>query len=379
MIKIVYNLFVKFYRNLHKKVMEAINLLMENRGIKKQVISENDKSMIASYVSMNLYTRFPDLKLDFYTLMRSIQNVDMYVTDLRHERIKSYYSYKEGAIYFERRLRFDDIKKLAVKECLHFFQEVRDKRGILYRFGIGRNINEKLYGEELNNSAIELMTHYACNERTIKTNYCGIIVNASMLTSNPLNYCLISQLANLIGFKQLIDSTFYSKDDFTNEFKMKLGKSNVLRIEKGFDIISKEEKELANAELEMQEYGYQEIKVQKKINKIKNKIKKDFFGTQNLIIKAYFDKKIKNILTIDDAKHCRVQLYSFVNYIGKTDDYTFFNEYYVEKMIELEQKFNESNQNGLSVIKRNRISIIFNALKNIYKVKKRENVYIENK
>ena len=45
----------------------------------------------------------------------------------------------------------------------------------------------------------------------------------------------------------------------------------------------------------------------------------------------------------------RRKLYDFKNYLGSTEGYTFFNDYYVNKMIDLENKYNLL-ENGISII-----------------------------
>lgn len=84
----------------------------------------------------------------------------------------------------------------------------------------------------------------------------------------------------------------------------------------------------------------------KKIDELKNEITLTFLRTQNLIISSYFDKAFENISNLEDVESYRKKLYTFKDYLGCTDGYTFFNDYYVNKMEQLEKKYN-SLENGI--------------------------------
>lgn len=77
-----------------------------------------------------------------------------------------------------------------------------------------------------------------------------------------------------------------------------------------------------------------------KIDELKNEITLTFMRTQNLIISSYFDKEFRNISNLEEVENYRRKLYSFKDYLGCTEGYTFFNDYYVNKMEQLEIKYN---------------------------------------
>ena len=60
--------------------------------------------------------------------------------------------------------------------------------------------------------------------------------------------------------------------------------------------------------------------------------------TQNLIISSYFDHAFDKIIDLEGVEKYRQKLYTFKDLIGSTEGYTFFNDYYVSKMEELEIK-----------------------------------------
>ena len=108
-----------------------------------------------------------------------------------------------------------------------------------------------------------------------------------------------------------------------------------------------------------------------KIDELKNEITLTFMRTQNLIISSYFDKTFLSITTLEEIENYRKKLYSFKDYLGCTEGYTFFNTYYVNKMEELERKYN-TLENGevetaIKVISKKE-NIIFTILRTIKKL-----------
>ncbi|MEI3357223.1 MAG: hypothetical protein V8R81_09695 [Clostridia bacterium] len=78
----------------------------------------------------------------------------------------------------------------------------------------------------------------------------------------------------------------------------------------------------------------------KKIEELKHEISLTFMRTQNLIISSYFDKAFKEITNLEEVENYRRKLYTFKDYLGAMEGYTFFNDYYVNKMEKLEEKYN---------------------------------------
>ncbi len=61
-----------------------------------------------------------------------------------------------------------------------------------------------------------------------------------------------------------------------------------------------------------------------KISNLKDSIKSTFINTQNLIISSFFDSSFNNVSTLEDVENYRRSLYKFRDYIGVTDNYSFF-------------------------------------------------------
>ena len=109
----------------------------------------------------------------------------------------------------------------------------------------------------------------------------------------------------------------------------------------------------------------------KKIDELKSEIMLTFMRTQNLIISSYFDKAFKNISNLEGVENYRRKLYTFKDYLGCTEGYTFFNDYYVNKMEQLENKYNALEngnvENAIKLItkKESKIISFFKALKKL--------------
>ena len=122
----------------------------------------------------------------------------------------------------------------------------------------------------------------------------------------------------------------------------------------------------------------------KKIDELKHEIFLTFMRTQNLIISSYFDKEFDRIYDLQELENYRKRLYSFKDYLGSAEGYSFFNNYYVSKMEQLEEKYNALEygiaQTSIKIISRKE-SKIMTFLKTIKKLvfgKSFENQEIKN-
>ena len=98
---------------------------------------------------------------------------------------------------------------------------------------------------------------------------------------------------------------------------------------------------------------------------------------QNLIIKNYFDKAFRKISNLEELDNYRRKLDHYGKLIGRTDDYTFFDDYYTEKMSQLEHKSNVLENGGIETAleckKTNLFVSWFRAIKNFVTVEKIHN------
>lgn len=335
-------------------------------------IDKNSVSIIANYVATVLSTKFPNLKINYNLIFNSIANLPMYIADMPTNSTGACYLYINSSLYFRKGLSFEDMKKLAVHECIHYFQEIKDEKGKLKRLGLCGYSGKRAYGNALNEAAVQMMASYANNEKPEKVTYFGIKFPSDSPNYYPIICNLMKQLGYLTGFPVLFESTFYSNELFFDKFKEAVGEKNAFKIQRNFEkivILESRVNQLSNI-IRTEDLGHGKFKkVSNYMVKCKEEIKKVYFDTQNLIITSYFDGKIANISTPQQIEEYRKYLYSFSNLIGTSDDYTFFNDYYIQKMSEIDAKYemlhNENKENvSLKVINESIFSKILRFFKN---------------
>ena len=106
-----------------------------------------------------------------------------------------------------------------------------------------------------------------------------------------------------------------------------------------------------------------------KTENCKSKIAEYYEKAQNTIIKNYFDKAFRHISNLEELDNYRRKLEHYGEIIGRTNNYTFFDDYYTEKMSALEHKCNVLENGGietaLEVKKTSKIVSWFRAIKNL--------------
>ena len=74
-----------------------------------------------------------------------------------------------------------------------------------------------------------------------------------------------------------------------------------------------------------------------KLDNLKKSNHINIYNYTKLNFSSYFDNEFNNIINLEDVENYRRKLYNFKDYLGSTDGYTFFNDYYVNKMVDLEE------------------------------------------
>ena len=333
-------------------------------------INQQYVNQIAYYVATTLVTKFPTLRLRYQTILSSISNLKMFIADMPNSTSGACYFYKNSTIYFKKGLRLDKIKKLAIHECIHYFQEVKDKNGQPKRMGLCSYYKNKAYGNALNEASVQLMSAYATNEKSDNVTYYGISFRSDSPSYYPILCNLIKQIGYLTGFPLLFESTFYSNDAFFDKFKSEFGKNNAFKIQSNCEKILSTENKIATLtyKIQSEDLEYRKFKrCSDEVKKGKDNIKKLFFDTQNLIIKSFFDKKISQISNQNEIEQYRKYLYSYSHLIGTSEDYSFFNQYYIDKMAEIDAKReNIKNNTSLIVSKKTKFALMIEGIKKIF-------------
>ena len=329
---------------------------------------------IARTVSRSLCETFPDFNLNQNNLFIKLSRLDMYIAKMPEGMAEANYFYKNSSIYFNSRISDDDLEEFAIHECIHYIQEVKDKRNYLLRMGLCDYTEFKIYGLGLNEAAVQLMASKVLAIPTDFVKYYNISFETNSPTYYPLECCLVSQLAFLVGEDVLFDSTINSNNNFKEKMISLTSYGTFMEIQNSIDDILSAEEEIIKINNKIIQIDDRNKKVDnmiKKINSLKKNITSTFIRTQNLIISSFFDKAFNNIADLEGVENYRRKLYNFKEYLGSTEGYTYFNDYYVSKMIALEAKYNllenESNNNSLYLINRKE-SKILKFFKNIRKI-----------
>lgn len=305
---------------------------------------------IAHNVAAKLCETFPELCFNETDLFAKLSRLNMYRATMPEGMAEANYFYKNTSIYFNQKVDFEDLEEFAIHECIHYIQEVKDKKNNLVRMGLCNFDNFKIVGMGLNEAAVQYMASKVIGIEKDYVKYFGISFRTISPSYYPLECNLIEQMAYLTGESVLFDSTFTSNDNFKNAFIDLTSEKVYDDIQYYIDQILELEENLIKLGNKFSSFDERNKKVDKivaKTDNCKNKITDYYLKAQNLIIKSYFDKAFKKITNLEELDNYRKKLEHYGEFIGRTDDYTFFDDYYTEKMSELEHKSNVFENGGI--------------------------------
>lgn len=317
---------------------------LKKNGI--EVISKLDTlriNSLARNVSIKLCEAFPEYNLDQNELFISLSRLDMYRAKMPEGMSEASYFYKSNSIYFNEHIADEDLEEFAIHECIHYLQEVKDKSNELIRMGLCEYSEFKTYGLALNEAAVQLMSSKANKIPKEYVKYFGISFEADSPSYYPLECCLASQLNYLVGDNILFKSTLFSDDDFKLKFSNITSPKVYVSISNAIDNIIYAEEDIIKLNNKIAVADEQDKRIDamlRKIDELKHEIALTFMRTQNLIISSYFDSTFDKITNLEDVENYRKKLYTFKGYLGYVEGYTFFEDYYINKMDLLEQKYN---------------------------------------
>ena len=304
---------------------------------------------IAKNVANKLYATFPNYGLREEEIFDKLVRLNMYKAKMPEGMSEANYFYKNTSIYFNCNIPNEDLEEFAIHECIHYLQEVKDKRNNLVKMGLSDYSDSNIFGLGLNEAAVQLMASKVIGMEKDYVKYFGISFETISPSYYPLECCLVNQLAFLLGEDVIYESTINSNDSFKKVFIGKMGIKSFICIQSSLDSILELEENIINLNNKILEYDERNKKCEAmtdKISEIKSEILLTFLKTQNLIISSYFNNEFKNIKTLEDVENYRRKLYSFKEYIGMADGYTFYNDFYKEKMTALEHKYNMLENGG---------------------------------
>ena len=293
--------------------------------------------------------------------------------------ISAKYFYKNSSIYFDCNLDLNSLNDVAIHECIHYLQEKHDKKGNITKLGLCDYTDNSLPGIGLNEAAVQYIAAKTLNLPYDNVKYFDISFQSNTPMYYPLECALVSQIAYVVGEEILLDSTLHSNDNFKNTYISLTSKDDFEQIQKNIDLLAETQDRLEFLFASLEDVGIDEIfveKIAKEIEVKKAKVKELFLGTQRLILTSYFDNSIHLAYTPKALENYRNKLYLFKNLIAYSENDNFYNEYYIDKMMELEKRydFDPLEITALTVIKPSFISKLIQKLRTLFGLNKN---YIE--
>jgi hypothetical protein len=350
---------------------------LKKDGIKvKTSLEEQMIAKIAKSIATKIAKTFDTLNLDEDDLFNRLSKLNMYKAEIPEGMAEAKYFYKNNSIYFNEQIPNEDLEEFAIHECIHYLQEVKDKKGNLQKMGLSRFNALKFTGMGLNEAAVQYLTSKIIGIEEDSVKYYGVTFTTNSPSYYPVECNLIKQMAYLTGEEELIDSTFNSNNTFKEKFIACTSEKVYTEIENMIDEILNLEEDIVKLNLKLQEINERNKKSEdifNKIDTIKKKIADTFINAQNLIITSYFDKQYKLIIDLEGLEKYRRKLENYKNLIGRVDGECLYDNYYIERMSELEHKCNMLENGGIEtavvVKKTSRLMKIIKAIKNFFKAK----------
>ena len=277
------------------------HLKLKKEGI--EIIEQLDTlkvNTIAINVASKLCLAFPEHNLNKSELFESLSRLNMYVAKMPKDSSGAKYFYKDNSIYFNETADIDEMSTLAVHECIHYIQELRDYNNNVSRMGLYTLSSNT--GLAINEAAVQLMASEANMMDSTNETYYGILINTISPNYYPLECALLNQVSYFTGTYPLYHSTLNSNDVFKNTFILKSDKKTYSMLIKNFDKLLSLENNLNYYSSELQYTDkISSIKLLNKlINETKEDIKSLFFKTQNLIMHKCFKNEFNSIRNLED-------------------------------------------------------------------------------
>ncbi|MCX4303269.1 MAG: hypothetical protein K1W33_02000 [Clostridia bacterium] len=322
----------------------SINSTLRREGIEIiNPLSTLEINKIASKIAEKLCSTFPEHNLNQSDLFISISRLNMYIAKMPNDMAVAKYFYKNDSIYFSENMDFDDLNTLAVHECIHFLQAVKDKRGKVTKLGL-YNLQGKTSGMALNEAAVQYMASKANQNETDNVRYYNMNLTTESPDYYPLETAIIRQLAYFTGTYPLFHSVLYSNDVFKNTFIAKSNAKAYNIIESNLDLLMHYQEELVISMNNLDYCSENDASLNKiknlsnRIEALKSIILKLTLEIQNTIIDNCFNKEFQYIKDQDSLNAFQSHLYNFKDLLIDTEGYNFYNEFYRNMMNKLEEK-----------------------------------------
>ena len=330
-----------------------INSTLKREGIK--IIDSLDAlaiNKIATTISTTMANTFPEHHISQSDLFIAIARLNMYIAEMPNDMAIAKYFYKNNSIYFSKYINFEGLNTVVFHECIHYIQELKDQSGKLLRMGLYDLENGNPTGMGLNEAAVQHLASVATGAVLDNVKYYNMELSTESPDYYPLQTALLNEMIYFTGTYPLYHSTLYSNDIFKNTFIAKSSSKTYYEICKNFDLIMEYETRLSK-EIYKLSIASEDLKNLNKIKRINSKIDaykkiilEKTLETQNKIILDCFNNEFSYIRNLEDIKKFQYKLYNFKHVLITTNDYNFFNEFYIDMMNKLEEKKEYILRNG---------------------------------
>ena len=324
-------------------------------GIKEtKEFTKEEKNIVANNVTVSLIMAFPVLKIEQENILNKIQNANMYYAKIDENLQKINYIYENHKIYFDEYIDINKLTDSMIHEIIHYIQDIRKKKDKLDKIGLC-NFNElSFHGLGINEGAVQYISAKTINNNYQTINKEGILLRTISPNYYPILTNLIEQIIFLLGEDELVKAVILNDNNFENTF-FNTFEENAQRIINLFD-------EIIN-------YN---VKNEDKLEEIKSM----YIEAQDLIMRTYFDKNLKNLTTEEEVNNLSKKIENYLELTGKIEiNGNYYNncENYKSTLLnKLDKKLIKINvqksKMALTVVYGGRLSRLFNKIKALFKL-----------
>lgn len=330
---------------------------LKNVGIKPiEELSVQEKTNIAEKVAAKLAS-LNVVGLSHNEILEKLFDAKMYTAQMSNNLGKVSYFYKNKTIYFDQNLYLGNLDENILRECIHYLQDQREKRGKLKQMGLCAFEEFKVRGMALNEVGIS----YICNKLLSKQD------KNKTLT-------LLKQILLITGEDVFLDSILNNNNRFEEKFMEQINSENTYyKMQSTFDAMFDLEQIINRLNIEGRTSRNPE-RYLSKINMHKHTLNSKFAEMQWEIYNRYFSRKIELIDNLEEIKGYKNEIFNFSYWLEISDDelkYTNFATEKFGKLDKIELQILKSNANNSMILVENTTinSIIRSIKKLIFKPK----------
>ena len=319
---------------------------------------------ITKNIAKKIVKTFPNFDLKEDELFSKLFTLNMYKAQMPEGMAEANYCYKNSTIYFNSHISNEDLEEFAIHECIHFLQEVKGKNNKIKKMGLSKYYKFKTVGTGINEAAVQYFSAKIIGIKPDFEKYYNIDLYTPSPSYYPVICALLNELIFFVGEDTLFRSTFFSTDEFKKSIIKQTSKKVYESILYAFDDILNYEEKIITLKNEISQEN-EAAKLQAEIEKYRENINITFMQTQNLIIQEFFDSEYNNITNLEQLDKLRKKIVHFKPYLGITENYSFFENYYLEIMNKLEHKSNVLENGGTETALQNKHSALWDLLHKI--------------